>query len=98
VFRSADSRFHDRLARSSGNRRLETAIRAIRGELFSPHDLLPYVDPVEESVRDHGQIYQSIKDREPEAAAAAMREHIERTRRQLRDIVFGSNLGSPARH
>jgi GntR family transcriptional regulator, transcriptional repressor for pyruvate dehydrogenase complex len=96
AFRSSDSHFHDGLARASGNHRLETAIRAIRGELFSPHDLLPFVDPVEESVRDHRRIHEAVRDRDPEAAAAAMREHVERTRVQLREIVFGSGLGSPA--
>ncbi len=90
AFRSTDSQFHDGLARASGNRRLASAIRGIRGELFSPHDLLPFVDPVEESVRDHGQVYEAVRDRDPEAAAASMREHIERTRVQLREIVFGS--------
>lgn len=98
AFRSTDSQFHDGLARASRNRRLETAIRASRGELFSPHDLLPFVDPVEESVRDHRQIYQAVQKRDPEAAAASMREHIERTRRQLREIVFHSPLSSPAQH
>ena len=90
AFRSTDSQFHDGLARASGNRRLASAIRGIRGELFSPHDLLPFVDPVEESVRDHGQVYEAVRGRDAAAAAAAMREHIERTRVQLREIVFGS--------
>jgi len=88
-FRSTDSQFHDGLARAARNVRLETAIQASRGELFSPHDLLPFVDPVEESVRDHQQIYEAVRDGDADAAEIAMREHIERTRRQLREIVFG---------
>jgi GntR family transcriptional repressor for pyruvate dehydrogenase complex len=89
AFRSTDSQFHDGLARAARNVRLETAIHASRGELFSPHDLLPFVDPVEESVRDHKRIYQAVRDGGADAAETAMREHIERTRRQLREIVFG---------
>jgi DNA-binding FadR family transcriptional regulator len=52
------------------------------------------VDPVEESRRDHQQIYNAVRDGDPDAAAGAMREHIERTRHQLRKIVFGAEDGS----
>ena len=91
AFRLTDSQFHGALARAARNVRLENAIETARGELFSPHDLLPFVDPVEESARDHQQIYEAVRDGDPDAATAAMRDHIERTRRQLRDIVFGSD-------
>jgi DNA-binding FadR family transcriptional regulator len=90
AFRLADSQFHRGLARAARNVRLETAIESARGELFSPHDLLPYVNPVDESRRDHRDIYDAVRDRDPDRAAGAMREHIERTRHQLREIVFGS--------
>ncbi len=90
AFRSTDSRFHDGLADAARNARLAAAIRSVRGELFSPHDLLPYAEPVAESVRDHEQIYRAVLDRDAEAAAASMREHVERTRGQLREIVFGT--------
>jgi DNA-binding FadR family transcriptional regulator len=93
AFRLADSQFHRVLARAARNARLEAAIESVRGELFSPHDLLPYDDPVEESRRDHRQIYTAVRDGDPDAAAGAMREHIERTRHQLREIVFGSEDG-----
>lgn len=93
AFRLADSQFHRGLARAARNARLEAAIESVRGELFSPHDLLPYVDPVEESRRDHQQIYNAVRDGDPDAAASAMRGHIERTRHQLREIVFGSEDG-----
>jgi GntR family transcriptional regulator, transcriptional repressor for pyruvate dehydrogenase complex len=93
AFRLADSQFHRGLARAARNVRLETAIESARGELFSPHDLLPYVNPVDESRRDHRQIYDAVRDGDRDAAASAMREHIERTRHQLREIVFGSDDG-----
>lgn len=89
AFRLTDSQFHGGVARAARNVRLAKAIQSARGELFSPHDLLPFVDPIEESVRDHQQIYEAVRDGDPDAAASAMREHIERTRCQLRDIVFG---------
>lgn len=90
AFRLTDSQFHGGLAHAARNVRLENAIQSARGELFSPHDLLPYVDPVEESARDHQQIYEAVRDRDLDGAARAMREHIERTRGQLRDVVFGT--------
>jgi DNA-binding FadR family transcriptional regulator len=97
AFRLADSQFHRGVARAARNVRLETAIESARGELFSPHDLLPYVNPVDESRRDHQQICDAVRDRDPDRAAGAMREHIERTRYQLREIVFGSeDPASPA--
>jgi DNA-binding FadR family transcriptional regulator len=88
-FRLNDSQFHLRLAQAAGNLRLETAIESARGELFLPHDLLPYADPIDESRQDHQQIYEAVRDGNPESAANAMRGHIERTRHQLRQIVFG---------
>jgi GntR family transcriptional regulator, transcriptional repressor for pyruvate dehydrogenase complex len=90
AFRLSDSQFHAGLARASGNLRLQTAIESARGELFVPHDLLPYTDPIEDSRRDHQQIYEAVRARDPDAAANAMRDHVERTRHQLRDIVFGA--------
>ncbi|MGH3328811.1 MAG: FadR/GntR family transcriptional regulator, partial [Streptomycetales bacterium] len=94
TFRLADSQFHGGVARAARSPRLETAIHSARGELFSPHDLLVYQEPIEESRRDHQAIYDAIRDADPVAAADLMREHVERTREQLRVIVFGSEGAS----
>jgi GntR family transcriptional regulator, transcriptional repressor for pyruvate dehydrogenase complex len=88
-FRLADSEFHNGLAHTAGNARLERAIRAVRGELFSPHDLLEFVEPVEENKRDHQLIYEAVRDRDPDAADLRMREHLNNAREQVRNIVFG---------
>jgi GntR family transcriptional repressor for pyruvate dehydrogenase complex len=90
AFRLTDSQFHDGLARAARSVRLENAIHSVRGELFSPHDLLVYVEPVEESRYDHQAIYDAVRDSDPDRAEVLMREHIQRTREQLRVIVFGS--------
>jgi GntR family transcriptional repressor for pyruvate dehydrogenase complex len=95
AFRLADSQFHSALANAAGNSRLETAIESARAELFSTHDLLPYINPIEESVRDHQAIYQAVRDANSHAAAAATREHIENARTQLREIVFGTPTTAP---
>ncbi|MPY78836.1 MAG: FCD domain-containing protein [Actinophytocola sp.] len=92
-FRLADSRFHDGLAQAAGNVRLETAIHAARGELFSPHDILMYKEPLEATRKDHEAIYAAVRDRDADRAEVLMREHIERTRHQLREVIFGSAAG-----
>lgn len=89
TFRLADSQFHGGLAAAAGNVRLQNAVHSVRGELFSPHDLLTFVEPIDETIRDHQSIYDAVRDRDAGAAAASMTEHIERTRKQLRVIVFG---------
>lgn len=96
AFRLADSQFHAALAQASGNARLRNAIESARAELFGTHDLLTYTNPIAESVRDHQAIYQAVCDRSPDAAGAAMREHIENARTQLRDIVFGADASATA--
>lgn len=89
AFRLADSRFHGALARAAGNARLENAVHAARGELFSPYDGLEFVEPVEENRRDHQAIYEAVCDGDGDAAAELMDEHLEHAREQLREIVFG---------
>lgn len=88
AFRLADSQFHGALAHAAGSVRLETAIHSARGELFSPHDLLVYVEPIEENRRDHQAVYDAVRDSNADAAEELMREHIEHARAQLRAIVF----------
>ena len=98
VFRQADSQFHLALARAARSDRLAEAIEASRGELFSPHDLLPFVEPIEETLRDHQQILDAVAERDGDSAARIMRAHLNRTRAQLRHIVFGDggdSTGSP---
>jgi DNA-binding GntR family transcriptional regulator len=95
AFRLADSRFHSALARASRNTRLQSAIETARAELFATHDLLPFKDPIAESVRDHLAVYEAVRGGDGEAAAAAMREHIENARAQLHEIVFGTALEMP---
>ena len=94
TFRQADSQFHLALARAARSDRLAEAIEASRGDLFSPHDLLPFAEPVEETLRDHQQILDAVAARDGDGAARIMREHLDSTRAQLRRIVFGDEDGS----
>lgn len=97
VFRLSDSQFHTGVARASRNTRLQAGIDQARGALFSPHDLLEYVEPVEESVRDHREIYEAVRAKDGEAASRLMAAHIERTREQLRVIVLQDTTRRGAR-
>lgn len=94
AFRLSDSQFHDGLAQAARNARLEAAIHSTRGELFSPHDLLQYEEPVTATRKDHQALYDAIRARDADGAESLMREHIERTRQQLREIVFGPDVSS----
>lgn len=94
AFRQADSQFHLTLARAARSDRLAEAIEATRGDLFSPHDLLPYAEPIQETQRDHQQILDAVTGRDEDTAARIMREHLDRTRAQLRHIVFGDEIFS----
>lgn len=89
-FRQADSRFHVGLAGAARSVRLQEAIQTSRGELFIPRDLLPFEEPVAETLRDHRAILAAVRERAAGRASTAMREHLERSRRQLRVIVFGT--------
>jgi DNA-binding FadR family transcriptional regulator len=96
AFRLADTQFHTALARAARNTRLRDAIETARAELFATHDLLPFTNPIAESVRDHQAIYQAVCQADGERAAATMREHIENARAQLHEIVFGTDTSPSA--
>lgn len=89
-FRQADSRFHEGLAHAAYSARLDEGIRLARGQLFQPYDLLHFKEPVEMTRLDHTAILASVRIGAAEAAAEAMRTHVERTRQQLRKILSDS--------
>lgn len=93
-FRRADTQFHLALAAAARSPRLADAVKTSRGELFTPNDLLPFDEPVAETLRDHRAIFEAVRDRDPDRAAGAMREHLDHTRTQLHAIVFG--IAAPA--
>lgn len=86
-FRQADGRFHEGLVQAASSPRLEEGILLARGQLFQPYDLLYFEEPVELTRQDHAAILAAVRISSPEAAAQAMRTHVERTRRQLRQIL-----------
>lgn len=91
-FRQADARFHEGLAQAASSPRLEEGIRLARGQLFQPYDLLSFEEPVEMTRQDHAAILAAVRIGSSEAAAQAMRTHVERTRQQLRQILSDARV------
>ena len=65
---------------------MAAAVERARGELFEPADELWKHGRIE-SLADHRHILAAIEAKEPETAAHAMAEHIERTRVEVRELV-----------
>lgn len=87
----SDFQFHLEVARASGNRYfadlmsyLGTTIiprTRLRTAGDAPEGRLPYLERVH---LEHESIYRAIRDRDPEAARAAMRTHLNNSRDRLR--------------
>lgn len=88
-FRNSDARFHSALAQASGSKRLEVAIEQARGEMFAPVDQGGFTEVIETSRAAHTAIYEAVRDRDPHRAAAAMEAHLEETRGELNELIFG---------
>ncbi len=88
-FREADGRFHSAMARAAGNKRLESALRSARADLFIPTDNIPYIETIDVTRRQHLQILRAVEQQSQQAAARAVVLHIEETRRHLHSILDG---------
>ncbi|QKZ17581.1 FadR/GntR family transcriptional regulator [Streptomyces chartreusis] len=94
AFWRADIEFHTRIATASGNTRLTRAVEDARIEFLRP--LGNVFSTINEHAHDgHEAMLRAIRDRDPEAAEASVRTHIEVTRRVLREIA---GLAPDARH
>ena len=92
TFHAADVRFHENLARASGNRLLVFLIEAFAEPLresrlrsFAGHRARG--GGIEDVIQQHQTILDAVKARSPKAAAQAMREHLEQTERDLRELL-----------
>lgn len=88
-FRRADTAFHLAVAQSSGNAHLAAAVEDARAEMFLPVDLADFDFVKETSHTEHHAVLEAIAAGEGERAATLMREHIERTRRELLQVIDG---------
>jgi GntR family transcriptional regulator, transcriptional repressor for pyruvate dehydrogenase complex len=78
--------FHEAVASASHSPRLLEASRKARGQLF-PVQRLAYQEQAVYNMDSHRAIYLRIRDKDPVAAAEAMRAEIEATRIELRTLL-----------
>jgi GntR family transcriptional repressor for pyruvate dehydrogenase complex len=77
LFGEVDTRFHQLVSESCGNPYLQVAIASVRDmqqnivRIFSER-----AGSMEEAMKHHHQIFEAIRQRDPEAAATAMANHI----------------------
>src|SRR5215813_13801086 len=72
-----DMRFHQTVAAASGNRILTALMNMVATILFDVRSkTVKRARDLKESAEMHRQIYRSIRDRNPEAARDAMRDHL----------------------
>src|SRR5215813_3916754 len=72
-----DMRFHQTVAAASGNRILTALMNMVATILFEVRSkTVKRAKDLKESAEMHRQIYRSIRDRNPEAARATMRDHL----------------------
>src|SRR5215217_6284770 len=74
-----DMRFHQAVAAASGNRILTSLMNMVATILFDTRrKTVKRARDLKESAEMHRQVYRAIRERNTEAARAAMREHLER--------------------
>ncbi|HEU4976289.1 MAG TPA: FadR/GntR family transcriptional regulator [Baekduia sp.] len=89
----ADDAFHAAVAQASQNRVYATMLDAVSGLIANARRLTERVPwAIERTIGEHGRIFEAIKARDPEAAAAAMRRHMESASEA---IEVGRRLGGP---
>jgi DNA-binding FadR family transcriptional regulator len=87
-YRSADSRFHLAIAEASGSAMLLNAVAEARVRVNELLDAIPLLPPnIDHSERQHRAIVDAIVARDPDAARAAMAEHLDGTAALLRGFL-----------
>jgi GntR family transcriptional repressor for pyruvate dehydrogenase complex len=77
-----DMRFHQLIAAASGNRILTSLMNMIAKILFDTRrKTVKNATDLKDSVTQHQNVYRAIRERSPEAARTAMREHLLETQR-----------------
>lgn len=96
LFNQGDDEFHLGIAEASHNAFLVAAVREARrlqrqANTIGMHGALG--DHARDAVSEHAAIYRAIRDGDPDAAAAATKEHLDNTldeyRREIKRRVFG---------
>lgn len=91
----ADVNIHRAIARAARSARLESAMLAARGDLFVPVDLRRLETREYEVHQMHATIFEAIKQKDPGAAASAMRNHIGIIRALTEKAMAAAGLTPP---
>jgi DNA-binding FadR family transcriptional regulator len=95
-FFAADAEFHRRIALTTGNPLLVKAVEDARAAMFLPvGGVFPALHPSANEY--HAEILTAVEARDPEAARAAMKAHIERTRAALVELARPPRATGPSR-
>lgn len=86
-FRFFDSRFHEAVAAAAHSPRLMDTVRQIRGEVFTPMDLLGIPTSPQDDAEKHSGVLEAIRASDPVLAAERMSDHLEHTRAHLKQIL-----------
>ena len=92
-----DVRFHQAVAAASGNRILTALMNMVVKVLFDIRiKTVKRATDLKESAEMHRRIYRAIRERDPEAARAAMRDHLIRAQRgwQLEDESGSASISA----
>lgn len=77
IFGENDNRFHNAVARAGGNPYLEVAIATARDmQRDVVHLIADEAGSIQTAIAQHREIYEAIRDRAPEKAAALMGAHV----------------------
>jgi GntR family transcriptional repressor for pyruvate dehydrogenase complex len=88
-FLAHEVRFHQTIAAASGNRILAGLLDAVYSDLFKqPDKRVRQIKDLKKAAEFQQQIYQGIRDRNPEAARQIMREHL---LREKESFIFQIN-------
>jgi DNA-binding GntR family transcriptional regulator len=87
-----DARFHDSLARLSGNHWLWESLARLRSHLHM-YRLYNHVRQAAPTSSEHIAIADAVAARDPDAAAAAMRTHLDTAMRRIDDVFASGRVG-----
>lgn len=90
-FRRYDSLFHEAVASAARSPRLLRGVRQVRGEVFSPMDLLGIPPSPQDDAKKHLDITAAVRAADSPLASARMISHIEHTRGYLKRILLDSD-------
>lgn len=86
-YRHADSQFHGAISLATRSPRLVPSVTMLRGEIFTPVDMLGFSHDVNQDIREHQEILDAIRKRDVKSAGELMVRHIEQARTDMHRLL-----------